>query len=116
MVAGAYVDATLSDEQVREAHAALQAQGTWDEAPASARPKPSSSKPTTGTVTKTLTSTKDPNQNVTPLSEQIKRREIHAAATLKRQEQNLARADDLDFHEMIDIVKATHQSELDIIN
>ncbi len=46
--------------------------------------------PTQGTVTGTLASTKDPHQNVESPPEQVRRREMHAAAALKRREQNLS--------------------------
>ena len=121
MEAGAYVDMgevqALSDEQVREEYAKFYTQDSWDEGPA--RPKPSSSRaeiPTSGTVTRTRASTNDPYQNVLSPSEQIKRREVHAAAALKRREHNLSRSDDADFREMIDIFKATHRSEINQID
>ena len=69
--------------------------------------------PTQGTVTGTLASTKDPHQNVESPSEQVRRREKHAAAALKRREQNLSQQRDPEFCEMIDVVRATHRSEID---
>ena len=52
-----------------------------------------------------------------PPSGQKRRREIHAAAALKRQEeQNLSRSDDQVFRDMVDILKAIHQNEIDLID
>ncbi len=95
----------MTDEQVREEFAQLRTQESWDEGPE--RPSPvtapvvlgpeessrstgSPAMPTQGTVTGTLASTKDPHQNVESPPEQVRRREMHAAAALKRREQNLS--------------------------